>query len=213
MRAWIMSKIVSLCDEILKNLTRLGIPTAGTMLSGLSEDKIRQCSAGLPFVLPDSVIALYQWSEGSRVGGEFFPGFWMESLSDMIRIHDELSNHPDFRRFRCGDIRWFPIFRSSGADFYGVRCQNVRTLDGEIFSDDNEGEHRLGMIPPPVEFVSLEAMLQTLLCAYDTGVYFVNNEGDLDVGECTCDEQGNLVSVDMSKFNEVARQFNPGLKR
>jgi hypothetical protein len=212
-----MSNIPSLCDEILKHLTALGRKTANSLLPGLPESKIGPLTAGLPFVLPYSVVELYKWSEGLRpqsgVGNEFFPGFGMDSLSKMIEIYNELSHAPDFPCFRCGDTQWFPIFRSGGTDFYGVRCRDVATVDGEVVYDDNEGEHRDCVTPPPVEFISLEAMLKTLLRAYETGVYYVNEQGQLAVGVCSYNEQGQLADVDLSKFEEVARQFNPGLKR
>ena len=48
------------------------------MLPGLSEKRISQLTAGLPFALPRSVVDLYKWSEGLRprsgMGKEFFPG-------------------------------------------------------------------------------------------------------------------------------------------
>jgi len=59
-----MSEIHSLCDDILKHLAALGMQTPKAMLPGLVEDNIRQMTAGLPLVLPDSVIELYKWSEG-----------------------------------------------------------------------------------------------------------------------------------------------------
>jgi hypothetical protein len=210
-----MSNISSLCDAIVTNLTRLGIPAAEDLLPGASEERIREFTAGLPFVLPRSVIELYKWSEGSTVGTELFPGFGMESLPLMIDMYNELSNASDFPRFRCGDIRWFPIFRSSGTDFYGVRCRDLVTDDGEVVNDDNEGEHRDCITPPRVEFISLEAMFQTLLRAYETGVYYVDETGSLTYGVATYFDdgpfKGSLKDVDISRFKEVARQFNPGL--
>jgi hypothetical protein len=214
-----MSNISSLCDEIMKRLTALGRMTASSMLPGLPETKIRQLTAGLPCMLPHSVIELYRWSEGLRpqsgIGNEFLPGFGMDSLPEMIGLYNELSNAPEFPRFRCGDMRWFPIFRSGGTDFYGVRCSHVATVDGEVIFDDNEGEHRDCVKPPPVEFISLEAMLQTLLSAYETGVYYVDENGRLTVGSKTFFDdgplKGNLMDIDLSRFNEVARHFNPGL--
>lgn len=212
-----MSSIPSLCDEILKHLTALGRQTARSMLPGLTEPEIRHWTAHLPFVLPDSVVELYKWSAGLRprsgVGNEFFPGFGMDSLPEMIGMYDELSGAPDFPRFHCGEMHWFPIFRSGGTDFYGVRCAKSVRVDGEVVYDDNEGEHRDGITPPPLEFIGLEAMLKTLLRAYETGVYYVNDRGQLKVGTASYNKEGQLIDVDMSRFKEVARQFNPTLTR
>ena len=215
-----MFVIRDLCDQIVKHLTKLGFQTERNMLPGVSEEKIGEVTAGLPFVLPRSVIDLYNWSEGLQsqagIGNDFFPGYGMESLPEMVEMYRELRNAPDYPRFRVGDRQWFPVFRSGGTDFYGVCCSSAPTVDGEVVNDDNEGEHRDCVTPPVVEFVSLEAMLRTLLRCYETGVYYVDEHGRLEVGIATYFDDGPLKGclkdVDLSRFKEVARQFNPGLK-
>jgi hypothetical protein len=215
-----MTQIRDLCGQIVKHLTRLGLQTEHNMLPGVTEEYIREIAVKLPFALPRSVIDLYQWSEGLRanagVGNDFFPGYGMESLPDMVEMYRELSTAPDFPRFRVGDRQWFPVFRSGGTDFYAVCCESVPTVDGEVVNDDNEGEHRDGVTPPTVEFVGLEAMLGTLLRCYETGVYYVGGDGRLEVGVVTYFDDGPskgcLKDVDLSGFKEVARQFNPELK-
>ena len=212
-----MSLIASLCRQIVAHLTRLGIPTAQDLLPGIPDDRIRELTQRLPFVLPQSVIDLYRWSEGVPVSHEtcntFFPGYGFDSFQYMVETYHELSTASDFPRFHCGDMQWFPIFRSGGTDYYGVCCGDTTRVDGNIVYDDNEGPHRDCVTQPPIEFVSLEAMLKTLLCAFETGVYYINGQGQLAVGVCSYNDQGQLVDVDLSRFNEVARRFNPGLKR
>ncbi len=215
-----MSQIGDLCDQILKHLTRLGLHTERNMLPGLSEKKVRELTAGLPFVLPRSVIDLYGWSEGLQpragIRNDFLPGYGMEALPEMVEMYRELSPASDFPRFRARDRQWFPVFRSGGTDFYGVCCSNAPTTDGEVVNDNNEGEHRDCVTQPVVEYVSLEAMLRTLLRCYETGVYFVAEHGGLEVGIATYFDDGPLKGclkdVDLSRFRDVARQFNPGLK-
>jgi hypothetical protein len=216
-----MSQIRDLCNEIIKHLTRLGLDTERNLLPGLSERRIRELSAGLPFVLPRSVIDLYKWSEGVQpragIGNSFFPGYGMDAFTEMVAMYSELSSAPDFPRFRVAEMHWFPVFRSGGTDFYGVYCSSTPTDDGAVVDDDNEGEHRDLVTPPVVEFVSLEAMLRTLLRCYETGVYYTNEDGGLEVGIATYFEDGPLngclKDVDLSRFEEVARQFNPGVTR
>lgn len=215
-----MTQIGELCSQIVKHLTRLGLQTESNMLPGLSEKKFRELTAGLPFVFPRSVVDLYQWSEGlqprSGIGNGFFPGYGMDSLPEMLEMYRELSTASDYPRFRSSGLQWFPIFRSGGTDFYGVCCTNSTTDDGEVVDDDNEGEHRDCVTPPEVQFVSLEAMLRTLLRCYETGVYFVDEQGRLTVGVKTYFDDGPLKgclkNVNLSRFKEVARQFNPDLK-
>jgi len=105
----------------------------------------------------------------------------------MVAMYNELSGDSDYPRFREGNRRWFPVFQSSSTDFFGVCCGN-----GEVMHDDNE-------LGTGVEFVSLEAMLRTLLRGYGTDVYFVNDQGRL--------------RVNRAAFKELARHLDPGLKR
>ena len=189
-----MPQIQALCEKIFQHLSRLELQTPTDLLPGLTDEQIRIVAGGLPFVLPRSVIEFYEWSQGPRagVGVEFFPGYGLESLPYMVEMYHELSNAPDFPRFRVGEMQWFPIFRSSGTDFYGVRCAVTATEDGPVVNDDNEGEHRDCVTPPVVEFVSLEAMLRILLRCYETGVYYIDEHGRLEVGTATYFDQGPL---------------------
>ena len=215
-----MSTIASLCRKIVENLTRLGIHTADDLLPGASEQRIQELSSELPFPLPRSLVDLYKWSEGVPVEygkcSAFFPGYGFESFQYMIETYRDLSNASEFPRFRSGDLCWFPVFRSSGTDYYGISCTDAIADDAEIVNDDNEGAHRDGVTPPRVEFNSLEAMLKTLLRAYELGVYYVDDEGVLACGAMTYFDdgpyKGSLKEVDISRFKEIARQLNPGLE-
>jgi hypothetical protein len=214
-----MSQIAQLGGEILKQLTVLGRKTADFMLPGLSEGQIRQKTAELPFRLPHSAVELYMWSEGldpkAGLGTEFFPGYGMDSLTDMLGSYNTLSKAPEYPRFHAGKLRWFPLFRSGGTDFYGILWGKKETADGQIVYDDNEGSHRDNLTPPVTKFNSLEAMLKSLLRAYQTGVYHIE-EGRLvggtpiyyDSGE----RKGQRKSTDYSRFRAIARELNPGLK-
>lgn len=205
-----MSIISDLGDGILSHLTALGRSTAASMLPGLDETEIRQACAAVALTLPRSAIELYQWSGGLRPGSgictEFFPGYGMDSFWEMVEIYSELSNAPDYPRFRKETMTWFPIFRSGGTDFYGICCNDRDAEEANIIDDDNEAE-------PEVAYLSLASMLRTHLECFETGVYYVNEQGILTVGVPTYNDHGQLVEVDLSKFNEVALEFNPGLKR
>jgi hypothetical protein len=213
-----VASIEALCDQIVSHLTKLGIQTANAMLPGLTEKAILSMTAELPFALPRSVIELYKWSAGNKPGAEVdadfypIPNFGMDPLSEVIETYKLLSVGQEYPRFHCGAMRWFPIFRNGGTDFYGICCRDDAAEDGEIVYDDNEGKHRDCVTPPPIVFVGFEAMLRTALCCYETGVYYIGRRGHLTYGINTYDDEGYLVSVDQSEFKKVARQFNPGVK-
>jgi hypothetical protein len=79
-----------------------------------------------------------------------------------------------------------------------------------VIYDDNEG-------PPVVSYVGLVPMLKTMLRCFETGVYYVNDSGQLDVGIPIYFEEwrlkGRLKKVDISEFKSIAREFNPNIKR
>jgi hypothetical protein len=214
-----MSAIRDLCERIVKHATALGLKTEESMLPGLSEKKIRSLTAKLPFILPRSVIELYKWSAGQKsdcgIGCDFIPGYGMDSLPGMLEMYRLLSTASDYPRFRVGDLQWFPIFRSGGTDFYGVCCGQSAADDREVVKDDNEGPHRDCVTPPLIEFVSVEAMLRTLLRCYETGVFYRDKHGQVTVGIPTYftrgQHKGQLKDLDLSRYKEVGRLFNPGL--
>lgn len=203
-----MLKIAGLCDEILEQLTVLGLTTAKAMLPGLSRDEVLHRTRDLPFVLPESAVQLYMWSEGVGAARgldvELFPYNALEKLSNSVSMFEQLSRAPDFPRFRRDDKTWFPLFQSSGTDFFGITCNSDGADDAEIIDDYNVGE-------PRVAFIGLEAMLKTILDCYKSKVYSVGENGNLVVGEIEENALGQIVNVDMTRFNQIARRHNPGL--
>lgn len=211
-----MSEVASLCTAILRQLDRLEWSTSKNMLPGLSKQRIQELTAGLPFKLPASLIELYEWSEGvspeSGEGNEFIPGYGIDTLSEMVETYRELSADDEYPRFHASGQFWFPFLRSGGTDYYAVDCADIEAEDAAVVFDDNEGPHRSPPARPETAFVSLEAMLRTVLRAYERGAYFVE-DGRLEVGLATFDKNGRLVDVDMSQFDEIARAENPGVSR
>jgi hypothetical protein len=214
-----MSSIRELCTEIVRAQSKLGMPVAENLLPGLSERRILSLTKNLPFALPRSAVELYKWSAGmdpnAGIGDDFLPGYGMDSLTEMVAMYRGLSADSDYPRFAVGKRRWFPLLRSGGTDFYGICCERTPTADGEIVYDDNEGPHRDCITPPPVAYLSLETMLRTTLCCFETGVYYLNEDGQLDVGIASYytsgPRQGQLKDVDVTAYKQVGRQFNPGL--
>lgn len=212
-----MSDIASLCNSIMAHLASFGRTTASSMLPGLSDKEIAKLVGNLPFSLPRSAVELYRWSGGldpqSDMANEFFPGFEMSSLEEMVAFCTEVNASTDFPRFAATGSHWFPLFRSSGVDFYCILCGDHEEADREIVFDDNEGLHRGDNSLPPVEFSNLNAMLRTINRAYEQGAYYIDSNGALRVGKCTYEPNGQLADVDTSEFDMIARTENPGVAR
>ena len=200
-----MTNIKTLCNEILAQLSSLGRAASSTMLPGLSETAIGQLTSGLPFSLPQPAIELYKWSEGanplSTIGPEFFPGFGMDPLSEMVAMYCELSIASDFPRFQNSTMSWFPLFRSEGTDFYGIRFDDASDQSHPILYDDSEAA-------PFIRFVSLEALLETILLCYQSGAYYVNAQNVILMGVPIYSPAGELVRVDASKYLAIEASTN-----
>jgi hypothetical protein len=157
---------------------------------GLSETVIHNMTSSLPFRFPKALVEMYRWHNG--IQADFFPGFGFESLEKSLDIYQLLANEDDGRRFTDDAVHWFPIFRSSGADFYCVLCAVASLDDSEVLHDHNE----LGV---SAAFVNLECMLQTLLECYSCGRFYVDNQG--------------YPTIDVGQLKKVAANNNPGIKR
>ena len=200
-----MSNVETLCNEILAQLSAIGRASTSSMLPGLTDHAIRSLTATLPFPLPQPAIDLYKWSEGGNpqcvTGAELFPGFGMDPLSEKVAIHTELSHASDYPRFQNSEMSWFPLFRSEGTDFYAIRTDAVSNQNYPILYDDNEAA-------PFVRFVSLEALLETILLSYQSGTYYINSQGILSVGVPVFNQSGELIDVDMSKYLAIETSTN-----
>lgn len=187
-----MAFIAQLCDDIVAELTAIGSPIATMLLPGLPEADIRKEELHLPFVFPTSLIEMYKWRNGTdsqfETGTSFFPWWTFDGLPESVERYKELAAPQD----EHWDAKWFPIFSSSDVSTYGICCQDTPADDGEIV-------HFEYLTGSRVEFVSLEAMLQTILEAYKGGVIFLGSDNEID--------------VDDEAFAAIARQHNPGVKR
>ena len=154
--------IVDLCDQIVSRNYALGRPTADLFLAGLTSEEIREATVSFPFALPDSVLALYEWRNGTIRSGrdsDFFPGWRFVSLTEAMERYSVLYDPID----NLWSDRWFPLFSSPDISTYRVACKDVTGDDGEVVAY----EYMLGA---EVAFESLETMLDTILKACETGV-------------------------------------------
>lgn len=192
--------IHELCEQIVEQLTSIGYPISEYLLPGLSEAEIQRVEAKLPFMFPHSLIDMYKWHNGTPiVGGDvaagrwFFPGWSFDTLDESSTRYTVLST-PTECEVVLWRANWFPVFSGSDISSYGICCDKIRREDGEMV----HLEYTAG-IATPVEYVSLEALLKTLLAAYKERVIFIGIDGELD--------------YDRGAYSEIWKQVNPGLTR
>jgi hypothetical protein len=185
-----MAQISDLCDRIIAKLSALGSPIVSLLQPGLSDQQIQQALASSQFALPEALVAMYKWKNGTQiaVGATFFPWWTFDTISESVERYKVLSAPND----GLWNDRLFPVFSASDVSSIGILCADVPAADGAIYCF----EYTLGTEP---EYDSLEAMLRTILDAYENNVIFMNNDGNLDYDE--------------SRYAEIARQNNPQTKR
>ncbi len=191
-----MSEIQTICDTILAHLRRYDRKIAGMLNPGLAEPVAREMTYAVPTVIPDSAYEFYARRNGysgpvgGRGGGDFFPGWYMMEMKKCIDVYQMCCDEP----MVVWKHNWFPIFRTCGADFYGVVCHEAPTDDGPIIHS-GEGDDDIGT----PEFESLEAMLKSVADGYADGVFQTNQDG--------------FFMTDWRRFGEIARKYNPTVRR
>jgi hypothetical protein len=186
-----MSQIAQLCDKIAGHLTKVGSPIADLLHPGVSEAQIQRIETTLPFTFPISIVEMYKWRNGTdrTLGSESFPWWTFDQIDLSVESYHELTRSiPD----DSWNDHWFPMFSTSDVSCYGIQCSDENAIDGPIV-------HFEYLTGTNDEFVNLEAMLRTILIAYETHVIFMSEDSDIDV-----DDIG---------FAEIARNLNPGIKR
>lgn len=177
---------------------------ASQLQSGLSEEEIDEKLETIPFKLPLEIHELYRWQNGSKLAGgasnlvNFFPHYVFLPLETAVRQYHELVEDlgegdqwdEEFPETGSWKTHWFPIFFFD-SQVYFASCSTELIATTPIWN-------YYSMYPgPELCYDSLTAMLQTLLECYQTGAYYLN-------------EQGTLVE-DEHKSAPILRKYNPGL--
>jgi hypothetical protein len=155
---------------------------------GLPADAVRTALAAEGLRSRPELEALWGWRDGvpddtSLVLDDIqlFPGFYLASLDEAV------TNSRKFGADERWTAGWLPVFANGGGDFYVVSLAPADAGAVRHFRVD-ETEH-------PVEFASLTAMTATLAAAFERGVFFVDDDGYLEMDDDT--------------FAELAAELNP----
>jgi hypothetical protein len=185
-----MPSIASLCDRILAQHDRIGSDLRASMNPGLSRSGIAERMSEFSFRLPDSIVEMYMWHNGTNEhgNGDFYPWWVFDPLEISCGRYKTLAA-PNANPF--WNERWFPILSAPDISSVGIECAAGQTVDGKIASY----EYMLGS---GVLFLSLETMLLTILGCFETGAIFLGADRSLD--------------YDFEEFKPIANRHNPGLK-
>lgn len=174
---------------IEKALQRLGRRVLlESLQEGVPAEAVRSSLGGVGLSSSLELEALYGWRNGTSTDGvvavddiHLFPGFYLLSLEDAAANYRAFANDA---RWTAG---WLPLLANGGGDFY--------FLDLNEPGGGSVSHFRIEETEHPIEFGSLQAMLETLAVAFDRGVFFV--------------DPGGYLEMDDLVFARVAAEFNP----
>jgi len=119
-------------DALLEAMTRAGVPAAPALRPGLAPAELAAATAALPFPLPEQIVALHRWRDGTDWGAisnanpEIAPYGAYLSLAEAAAAYAEERGRartvepaePD----RVWDPRWLPLFERGNGDMVVVAC-------------------------------------------------------------------------------------------
>lgn len=172
-------------------MTELGrTTTVGLLRPGLPPEQTRALLGERGLVPSDDLVQLYAWHDGTDAPQgttlddmHLLPGFYLTALTEA------LANHDAFRHDRRWSPDWLPIFANGGGDFLVVTCSAEPEGRGEVI------HFRIDESEQPVEFASISHMVNTTAAAYSEQVYFIDEDGYLEMDDLA--------------FSRVASRLNP----
>jgi cell wall assembly regulator SMI1 len=162
---------------------------------GLSAEAVQEALGELGLEATADLVSLYGWRDGTSTANastvddiHLFPGFYLLSLEDAVANYQAFVRDD---RWRAG---WLPVFANGGGDFYVLDLGSSATGAVRHFRID-ESEH-------PIEFNSLEGLLRTLATAFEQAVFFVDENGYLEMDDLAFGDLAAELNPDVSWWRE-----------
>ena len=188
-----ISDIEEALDRIISWFKSQDMPLIELLEPGLSTASIKAQSNSLPIQLPEDLIRIYLWRNGTTLSQEhnlnshyFQPGYYLLSLKNAMHY---------YQIYRAGanwDPFWFPILASGGGDFYVVVCGSDVRENGQILNFIR-GEN-----DTPRIYLNIKTMIFTIAECYDSGAYFLDEFG--------------FLKINYKLEAEIAQELNPGVE-
>ncbi|NJK65073.1 MAG: hypothetical protein HC921_22285, partial [Synechococcaceae cyanobacterium SM2_3_1] len=172
-------------DQILLHQLRQGLYSTRNWQNGLSREEITSLLKDFPYQLPEEVITLYVWANGSRYSwwytDDLVPSFRMLPLNEALETYDQRVelNAPDYEVW---DPKWFPLFEFNGDEFLFVTASETQFPSSpveSIFLEEGTPNYR---------YISLAAMVASVAEAYELEAFSIDMEGKLIQNEALWSE-------------------------
>jgi hypothetical protein len=187
-----MSALTDALNRIMEWLQQNSPTCALGFLPGLSPEEIEKKLSELPFCVSREVYELYQWSNGNNNGcGVFVYHDLLDletALTDSQGINDSCWLEA---REEDGDPKYLFLIFDFDGEYFAVPGSDSLNDTAPIFhvcSDDGSLS---------LAFTNLTNMMLAIAECYETGVYSVNSDREIEV-------------IDEAKFGEIRRKHNPG---
>lgn len=185
-----ISTLTDALKRILSWLQQNQLECAELLQPGLTTEEINEKVSGLPFQLPKEVYELYQWHNGTSSDTEFFPGYWFIPLELAVetyyenmsiegknkKSYEKDNNLDKLPYVECWNQYWFPLFELDG-QVYLLACNDNPQDTATVWNYFPEFVH------PELRYENLTAMMLTIAGCYETGAYYLNEEGFLEEDE------------------------------
>lgn len=164
-----------------------------SFMPGLQFDEIIELVETLGFPLPEEIYELYQWRNGTRaeIPSFVFPAFEFAPLNKAAEIQNEINSDPILGElFTFNNQPLFPFIASEGRHC-AIIISSRSTLTSPVVYIGKQGEGEY------LAFSSVTSMMCGLAECFDTGAYYLDADGYIDI---------HRVQV-----AEVLRKHNPQL--
>lgn len=195
-----MSVLTVALERIMQWLRANQPEYAASFLPGLKYSEIQSLETEFGFKLPNEIYELYQWRNGTEEDAKAicFPTFEFLPISRAIE-HTKRCNQfiEESKKFSREEGEWYeicPLFTFIANN--GILC-GVTIVDyqgGKIpVVDIGEGDMAR------INYASLTDMMLTLAEYYETGAYYLDDEG--------------FVCKDEGKAAQIFRKYNPSVNK
>jgi hypothetical protein len=173
-----MTTLTQALERIMNWLKQHRPEYAASFLPGLKYEEIQAGEAELGFKLPEEIYELYQWRNGTEredIKVVCFPTMQFLPLSTAIEYSQEWNEYISEEKFTMEEIEEYetgPLFRflQANCDSCGIPLINYQTEKPPVVVL-GEGEM------PSIWYASLTDMMLMLAELYETGAYYLDEEG------------------------------------
>jgi SMI1 / KNR4 family (SUKH-1) len=200
-----MSLLIDSLERLMVYMNQYMPDHANSFLPGLPEAQIQEMVERLGLPCPQEIIDLYQWRNGTQRQFEFIgypPEFCFTPLEEIVEIYEEYRSTEALAVFdtispydatinslAALDIhenqKLLPFLWHQGDIYTVVASTNESYV---LYDHVEDGEPRL-------IFDNLTSMMQTLSVCYEEQVYYLSDEGSIEIN--------NL------EFSHIFQRYNP----